>query len=288
MNSTVLDLRPVAGELAATFAAVPSELLDCIQCNIAVLAERYGAAGSSARLGSRLAFEPRVLPSGLATVDPPFELQVERSATAVGLALAAIGPEDLRTLATDAPLYLVADSFDMPWLPYAGHEHMPHSFLLQPHGDRALVTDAYANETAWGPAVPGQWELDWAELPTPSAVYCLQGNRQPGPSGATDWSDHAIEDYQTSYVECSDRAEAWTALAVETWLLSRSRALHVHWLQSRGSATEAARQQVGCWSEIAGHSFLASRRVARGRAEPAGLIERLVDALRQDRSAFRP
>jgi hypothetical protein len=174
----------------------------------------------------------------------------------------------------------------MPWLPYAGHEHMPHSFLLQRQGDRALVTDAYANETAWGAAAPGRWELDWADVPAPAAVYSLQGNQPAAEPQNNGWTDQTIENYLDRYVECPDRAQAWTALAVETWLLSRSRALHLRWLQSRGAATEAAVEQVASWSEIAGHSFLASRRVARGRGEPAELIERLAEALRRDRSAF--
>jgi hypothetical protein len=285
MNSPVLDQPPEAAELTAAFAAVRSQLLDCIQCNVAVLAERYCGTGSSVQLGARLGFEPRALPSGLATVDPPFQLQVERSAAAVGLSLAPVDPMTLAA-GTGAPLYVVADSFDMPWLPYAGHEHMPHSFLLQRQGNRALVTDAYANETAWGAAVPGQWDLDWSEVPTPAAVYSLQGDRPAVEPGYGVWSDQAIENYLTGYVECPDRAQAWAALAVETWLLSRSRALHLDWLQSRGRATEAAVEQVAGWAEIAGHSFLASRRVARGRGEPPGLIERLAEALRRDRAAF--
>lgn len=289
MNSPVLE-HQMTGQLTAAFPAVRPELLDCIQCNIAVLAERYGPAGSWVRLGSRLAFEPRVIASGLATVDPPFAVQVERSAAAVGLGLAPVqgGPAGLQELATtvDAPLYVVADSFDMPWLPYAQHEHMPHSFLLQVQGERALVTDAYTNETAWGPAAPGQWELNWTELPAPSAVYCLQGGRRPALPGSTGWSDQAVEDYLDRYAGLGDRAQAWTGLAVETWLLFRSRAMHLYWLQSEGSATEAAHRQVDGWSEIAGHTFLASRRVARGRGEPTGLLERLGDALRRDRSAF--
>jgi hypothetical protein len=290
MNSPALELHPVTGELAACFAAVPAELLDCLQCNIAVLAERYGPAGSWVQLGARLDFAPRALPSGLATVDPPYELQVERSAAAVGLRLTAAGTDPAglpaRAAETGAPLYVVADSFDMPWLPYAGHEHMPHSFLLQRQGNRALVTDAYANETAWGAAAPGQWDLDWAELPAPTAVYCLQGNQPAVKPENNGWPDQAIENYLDGYIHCPDRAQAWTALAVETWLLSRSRALHLRWLRSCGAATEAAVEQVATWSEIAGHSFLASRRVARGRGEPAELIERLAEALRRDRSAF--
>ena len=63
-----------------------------------------------------------------------------------------------------SPLYVVADTFTMSWLPYAGNQHMEHSFLLVDAGEHCVVVDGYHNSTQWGDARPGTWRMSAADF----------------------------------------------------------------------------------------------------------------------------
>ena len=60
----------------ATAPSVRAELLDCVQSNLAVLADRHHGPGSHLALGAVLRFTPRPGPDGLPTVEPSADSQL--------------------------------------------------------------------------------------------------------------------------------------------------------------------------------------------------------------------
>ncbi|MFE7778859.1 phosphopantetheine-binding protein [Streptomyces sp. NPDC057445] len=286
-----MTAAPEAPERDGTAASVRADMLDCVQSNLAVLADRYHGPGTHLALGAVLRFSPRPGPGGLPTVEPEPQSQLA-AVRELGLVERArwsqVPSGELASLArTHGLLYVMADTYDMPWLPYHGQRHMEHSYLVADDGGRALVTDAYHSHTPWGIASPGQWVMDWAELPPSSLVVRIE----PADTGAppvrpgTDHGD--IDAYVAAYATHPDRAAALEQLTTETWLLARSRRLHAAFLAREGraagpeTATHLQRME-----RLAEQAFLAMRRVQRGRTEPARLLDDLAEALRADRDVF--
>ncbi|WBB78727.1 hypothetical protein O7606_21305 [Micromonospora sp. WMMD882] len=285
MTTAVASAPAGAGTGAA---GIRTDLLDCIQVNLAVLADRWGEPGRHLALGAALRFRPRPGPDGLPTVDPPVDAHLTGSARQVGLVVESrhdLGPDALRALAErSSVLYAVADTYHMPWLPYRGHAHMEHSFLVASDDGEALVGDAYDNETAWGPARPGQWRLPWAELPAVSvaAVCRVAGSyRPPAPSALLDDPD----DYVEAYARHADRLAALRQLTAETWLMTRARRLHAAYRVHRGEPLDAD-AHLRRWDQLTAAAFIALRRVERGRPAPGALLPDLAAALTADRDVF--
>ncbi|MEV7078339.1 hypothetical protein AB0N88_07335 [Streptomyces sp. NPDC093516] len=274
---------------AVAAPSVRTGILDCVQVNLAVLADRRHGPGRHLALGAKLRFRPRPGPDGLPTVDPPPEDQLREGAALVGLrpdAFARRVPADgLRALAERAPVvYAVADSYDMPWLPYAGRAHMEHSFLAGTHPDGAEVEDAYDNETAWGPARPGRWTYPWERLPTASfacALTPVPAHRAPRPELCLD--DPAA--YVEAYTAHPDRLAAARRLTAETWLLTRARHLHAAYREHLGERLDAA-EHLRRWDRLTATAFIAQRRAERGRPVPGGLLPELASLLTADREVF--
>ncbi|HZG04694.1 MAG TPA: acyl carrier protein [Streptomyces sp.] len=287
------------GATAAPDAAgtVRAELLDCIQSNLAVLADRFHGPGRHLLLGATLRFRPRPGPAGLPTVEPPLEEQLADAAR-LGLAERArwhrVPGAELRTLAErHGPLYAVADAFHMPWLPYHGQRHMEHSFLVEPAPAAAGITDAYYNPTPWGLAAPGRWEQDWHALPTASVVVLLEpaadGTGAPGTvTPGTDLAPAAErERYVAAFADHPDRVAALEQLTAETWFLARSRKLHAACRDALGRpAGPGTEDHLRRWDRLAEQTFVALRRVQRGRPEPERLLPELAAALAADRAVF--
>ncbi|WFE41157.1 hypothetical protein [Micromonospora sp. WMMD998] len=270
-------------------AGVRTELLDCIQVNLAVLADRWGEPLRHLALGAALRFQPRPGPAGLPTVDPPAQAHLADASRQVGLVAEShhrdLGPAGLRALADrSAVVYAIGDSYAMPWLPYLGHAHMDHSFLVASDGTEALVGDAYDNETAWGPARPGQWRLPWDRLPAVSVAAVLRvadPHRPPAPSLCLD--DAA--DYLEAYARHGDQVAALRQLTAETWLMTRARRLHAAYRAHRGEALDAD-AHLRRWDQLTSAAFIAQRRVERGRPAPGSLLTDLAAALAADRDVF--
>lgn len=272
-----------------------ADLLDCLQVNLAWLARaEYGV--SPLVLGARLEFAPRDAgPGRLPTVEPATGTHLERSAGALGLSLTesrTLPPGTAALPAGPGTLYVVADAYHLPWVPYHGHAHMDHSFLLdRDAAGRPVVRDGYHNDTPYGPARPGSWTLTEEELAQalPDGARFHRTSRAGAPQEATAVvaaTAAAVESYVRAYREHPDREEALARLTLETWLLARARRLHAAHRAAAGDVAPAVAQHLTAWGKLAEHTFLAHRRVQRGRPEPAGPLEGLAALLHADSQVF--
>ncbi|ANZ39058.1 hypothetical protein BBK82_26275 [Lentzea guizhouensis] len=243
------------------FTGLRADLMDCLQVNLAILADRHHGPGAHVVLGSELTTES-TLDSRLAQASRLLGLQVvKRHDDAV-----------LRDRATDELQYAVADAFDLSWVPYAGHQHMDHSFLFRDGGGACEVVDGYHNGTPWGDARPGVWRIPWDQLPR-AAVVELAFGELPAP--------RAIAPFvSTVDVEavCADVEQ----LVLDVWLLARARGLHAVWLDS-ATFEEHARE----WNALAAHSYVAMRRVLRGGVLVPSVPAELTRLLQRDEELTR-
>ncbi|MFC6093989.1 acyl carrier protein [Saccharothrix lopnurensis] len=275
---------------APTDVVVRAELLDCVQANLALLADRAHGAGRHLALGARLRFAPVPGPDGLPTVERTLDEHLLDARRLLGLAVAGTW-----RAATSADLlrghdlvYVVADAFHLPWVPYHGHEHMDHSFLVEAGPTGFVVHDAYHNDTEWGSARPDRRELSAAELSAalPDGARVFRLDPVDPPAGVRPRQDHAgpevVDAYVRAYREHPDRVAGLRRLTLETWLLARSRRLHAACHEEPAVFEEHVRR----WEALAEQTYLAYRRVARGRAEPPGVLPRLADLLAADRVVF--
>ncbi|MGW7281700.1 hypothetical protein ACWGIV_26060 [Streptomyces sp. NPDC054844] len=274
---------------ATATPTVRTGILDCVQVNLAVLADRRCGPGRHLGLGARLRFRPEPGPDGLPTVDPSPEEHLRDGAALVGLRAEAFAqrvPADgLRAMAERVSVvYAVADTYDMPWLPYAGRARMEHSFLVGAHRDGAEIEDTYDNETAWGPARPGRWTLPWERLPTASFACALSPVREyraPRPQLCLD--DPAA--YVEAYASHPDRLAALRRLTAETWLMTRARQLHAAYREHLGERLDAE-GHLRRWDQLTATAFIALRRAERGRPVPGALLPELASLLTADREVF--
>ncbi|MFH8803886.1 acyl carrier protein [Streptomyces sp. NPDC017936] len=297
---TPRDAARTAGPRAQEAPRVRAELLDCLQANLAVLADRHHGPDTHLRLGAALRFAPAPHgPGGLPTVEPTLDDQLAAAADRLGLVVTdrATGRPGTAPGAPAQPSYVVADAYHLPWLPYHGHKHVEHSFLLEPGADGVTITDAYHNDTAWGRARPlrltyrrDEADALFAALPRTTVTVRLSA-RTPGPAPAPEHTpaDEALIDaYLRAYADHADRVLALERFTLETWLLARARHLHAAYAAglAGGEPDETVRAHLTRWDGVVEHTYLAYRRVARGRAEPAGLFERAGEALRADTAVF--
>jgi acyl carrier protein len=182
-------------------------------------------------------------------------------------------------------VYVVADAYELPWVPYFGQRHLDHSFLL---GADLTVIDAYANETPWGTAAPGRWKLSRDQLTVRRGEVIHFDRADAGlPRPVVTVEDRAVDGYLAAYESCPDRLRALERLTLETWLLARSRKLHARFREHDGFPLDAEqREHLGRWDALVEQTYLAFRRVSRGRGEPAGVVRRLGDLLDADRAVF--
>ncbi|MEU6776287.1 acyl carrier protein [Streptomyces sp. NPDC046759] len=275
--------------------------LDCLQANLALLADRHHGTGTHTRLGGVLRCAPRPLAHGplvgLLTVEPTLDQQLTDATALLGLDVTDRRPPAPGEVpdTADGPLYVVADAYHLPWVPYHGTKHVEHSFLVDDDGgDTVVISDAYHNDTQWGSARPRQLPYrreDFAALlkALPDGAETVRFT--PRPLGAPPRPRHESgppPEYLRGYREHPDRRAALEAFTLETWLLARARRLHAACLEEqRGAALpEPVREHLQRWDGLVEHAYLAFRRVDRGRAEPPGLFERAAEALAGDSVAF--
>ncbi|MFE1770687.1 acyl carrier protein [Streptomyces sp. NPDC059008] len=277
-------------------AGVRAEVLDCVQSNLAVLADHFHGAGTHLRLGSKLSSRWWPGADGLPTVDPPVEEQLAEAKRSLGLTVGApttvTGARlDRLALAPGELRYALADAHAMPWLPYFGQQHMEHSFLLLAPADADgpwTVVDAYDNDTQWGAAKPGTWTVTRAELAALGRIDLHDVTAEPDPPAHPEPRiDHApMADYLAALDQAADRERACHRLTGDTWLLARSRRLHALFAAAGRPLDEATAQHLADWDKLVTQAYMTYRRVVRGRPEPAGTVTRLAELLEADRRIF--
>ncbi|GAA0467629.1 hypothetical protein Ade02nite_88400 [Paractinoplanes deccanensis] len=271
-----------------------AELLDCYDDNLQVLARHAGAAdvrgpffrdwGFTAE-GPEFSREPveRRLreDTGLTVAwHPPLPSAVE--------ACAAL-------LAEGRPVLAMGDAYDMPWLPYAGHAHMTHSFVVDAiDGGTAGIADAYHNDTAWGSARPGRTEIDTARLAGLLGADARIATLEPaGPAMPLDPAEvmranaealdvSALRDYADRIRRLDDRPGT-EELALACWLGVRSRTRYGRWLAALAERDPAVApvadrfrdEVVPAWRRASERAYIARQRAERGRAVPAGAFDAL-------------
>ncbi|GHC84175.1 hypothetical protein GCM10007079_25910 [Nocardiopsis terrae] len=277
--------------LGSAVPGVRAPLLDCIQSNLAVLADHHHGAGTHLALGATLRFQCRPTDSGLPTVEPSFSDQLAE-VKALGLHARSVhmgtsGADLARIAEEEGPLYIVADSYSMPWSPYYGRRHMEHSLIAVDQNGRAQVTDAYHNPTPWGLSEPGQWVYGWEEIPRASITVVFTPSAGGPPTCSPTISLGDADAYLAAYAAHPDRLAALEQLSTETWLLARSRKLHAAFRVSLGLPDQQeVNDHLRRWDRMAEQAYIALRRVQRGRAEPERLIPDLADTIAADTAVF--
>ncbi|MDG4820136.1 MULTISPECIES: acyl carrier protein [unclassified Micromonospora] len=295
-------------------ATIRAELLDCVQVNLAVLADRWHGTGTHLRLGASLELRPRPGADGLPTVEPAVREHLAEATDRLGVGWCEPGaghrpatpttPDTGPLRHTDGAglvaevtehglCYVVADAYHLRWVPYHGQRHIEHSFLIEPDGSGFAVTDAYHNDTPWGAARPGRWTLTGAELAAAVPDGAVVAGPVPGELPAAPQPGYAVDAatvdaYVDAYRAYPDRVVALDALTLQTWLLARQRRLHAAYRAAHrgGAETAAEAAQLARWDRVVEQTYLAARRVQRGRPEPAGLLATFAEALDTDRSVF--
>ena len=299
--------------LAESLLDIDTSALDCVQANLAAAANAAHRTPDHDALGAWLRFRPRAAQPedltddpGLVTIEPTLDERLTAADRLLGLwhttPRQCIGPQELIDRLSENWELVVADAFELPWVPYFGHTHTSHSFLLRKTECAIELTDAYSNQTPWGKAVPTTWTLTQpmieALLPDgPCTVVTLRGGRI-GPlnpyaeiRGTIDdlaraRYDGRIDGYIGAYADHPDQVVALTKFTVETWLLARQRMAHSRWL-SRFAPANAARLHAERWAEAAEATYVAMRRVTRGRPVPERVVSRIGDLLGRDYAVIR-
>lgn len=299
-------LTPVFAGCADRLPMVDSAYLDCVSNTLALLLAHRGLPDVRTPFACDWRFDLAGPGDGFAGPDLPPADQDELLATRTGWRPGWLPIGDLNDdlprwwarLAEDRPVVLVGDAFEMAWLPYAGHEHMEHGFVLEGLSRSAdgtvlaHVVDPYDNVTQWGRATPlttevpvsaltaalagGRWAtLERTGLPAPlDPVPQLAGNATAILDAArTGAYERFVDQYRPM------GTGELTHLALQTWLLTRQRGLHARWLGDLPEAvlapelaTRFADEVETGWRRAGEVVYLALRRVAAGRAAPTSAL----------------
>ncbi|MBO4204636.1 BtrH N-terminal domain-containing protein [Micromonospora echinofusca] len=287
---------------------VDGALLDCVSDDIALLLAARGVDDLRDPFARDWRFVLRRPVVGLPQVELPAADQDDLLARRTGLRprWRPAGPPGQwadqwrRALHAGDPVLLVGDAYHLPWLPYHGHEHMDHGFVLEGigaddtgGGPVAHVVDPYDNATEWGRATPLATRLPladlraalsdgrWATLVQESAVDATPDPDQQVAANAAAVLRAAGQGTYATFLDAHrslGRAEL-ANLTVQTWLLARDRGLHARWLADRPAGTRAAAladrfdgEIAAGWRRAAEATYLAARRVRSGRRAPGSAL----------------
>lgn len=262
---------------------LPAEQFDCLQSNLAVLVDRYRGPGAHVVLGSAPRFDTVRDDNGVPRLAAKLADRLAQAHDLAGLRVVrrfddVAGSRLVELAAEHGPLYVVADVHDLAWTPYAGRRHEEHSFLLCTDGAGTCVVDAYHDETPWGPARPGTWQLERSDvdgLPSGTALVLALDDHPPAPVRHKD----NAEAPRSSADEFADLGRtAPEGFVQDVWLLGRSRALYATWLATLPDTPAvvhgAAVAHAEALTALGGRLFLAGRRGGGGPSDE------LVDAVR--------
>jgi acyl carrier protein len=305
--SDVDVLKPTTGtRWDAVLSGIRADALDCLQSTVAIIADEAYGAGAHLALGCRWRFPTRD-PDGAIGVQPSVSERTGQAAEVLGLNVGEphgpLGSPELRRLADTAPIYVVAEAYELRWLPYARattrYRRMPHSFLLESGPSGYTVVDGYYADTEWGRARPSVWTLSAAELDRAiegegTAVRMAATGQPPRADPAAVMASNAmaakaagpdIDAYIESVSAALAKPEGIERLVLDIWHLCRERLLYTVWLDTLGfgePTTTAAAGAAQAWQQLAGQSYLASRRARRGGPPNVALVEDMARLLRSD------
>ncbi|KAA2261400.1 acyl carrier protein [Solihabitans fulvus] len=260
-----------------------ADALDCVQANLAAVADRHNGSGAHLALGSALRFETEPGQDGAPQVASSVPYRLAAAHDLLGLRVAKrfddVDGAALRELVGEhGPLYVIADAHTLAWTPYAGQQHTEHTFLLSASD---TVVDAYHDETPWGSCRPSVWRLSPTDFDAmvPSATVLLLATEpvtaRPG----------ALADNARALADAVPDIDAYLAanrgsdqLVLDVWLLGRSRLLHAAWLGGNAEADAHA----GAWLALASQTYVAWRRAKRTGALPATVLDELARLLHED------
>ncbi|MFE5569129.1 acyl carrier protein [Amycolatopsis japonica] len=252
---------------------VRADALDCVQANLAVLADQHGGEGTHLALGAPLRFDVEPGPRVAASLSYRLAAAHEHLGLRVADRWEGVDGARLRELADEAdPLYVIADAYDLAWTPYAGRRHTEHTFLLSTSD---TVVDAYHDETPWGPCRPGVWRLSPAELDAlPASATALRFTTEPvaEPPDVLTANARAMADAVPA-IDAYLSAEHGEDLVLDIWLLGRSRLLHAAWLARHDRPSPEVDAHVQAWLTLASKSFVAARRSPDGAPTAAVLAD---------------
>jgi hypothetical protein len=301
----------VANGWADVLGGIDAAAMDCVDVNLAVLADACHGPGTCLRLGSALRFSPKVRSDRLPTVEPGLEQRFSRAASLLGLVVKerwpGTAPGSLLALAREnkpAALLVVGDAAALAWTPYYGRQSMDHTFLLAASAETSefWLIDAYHNDTEWGRARPSTDCLSSGDLLQaigaatfevvrlePTAVPAIS-TRAALAATREHFEAPFMEPARDAYVAAyrnGPQPGALAQLTLETWLLARERRLQAGWLAAAGpdvapDALRSASEHASSWSGLAEHAYISLHRARLGRTVPAGLYDRLDDLLRRD------
>lgn len=285
---------------------VDSAYLDCISDAVALVLAQAGVVNVREAFAADWHFELVTGDQGLPRPDlPPADL-ADRLARRTGFtlrwqALSSVSdalPQWHDLLAQERPVLVVGDAFHLPWVPYAGHEHMDHGFVVEGIGADGVVqlVDPYENTTEWGRAVPLAMSLPAAELAqavSGGRWAVLERTGEPRPvdvatqlAGNARAVDADLRAFVAAHRVLDEPALA--NLTLSTWLLARNRELHGRWLEDVAVALADVgladlpdrfdREVTRAWKRAAEASYIAGRRLRSGRAVPPVALTALEQA----------
>lgn len=291
-NLLAADLRTACVD---NMSRVDSDVLDCVSDDLALALAVHGVADVRRPFGMDWRFELVDGDTELPRLALPPANQDDLLAARTGWrprwratgAPAADLSAWAHELRCGRPVIVVGDAYHLPWLPYHGHEHMDHGFVLA--GVRngvALVVDPYDNVTEWGKATPLATELPAGELGDALAdgrwAVLEPGERteQEPPDNAAAIVAAAEDGAYERFLD--GHAKAGLAelrnLSLQCWLLARSRGLHGRWLaDERGSTSDLTTRfidhVVPAWQRAGELAYVALRRVRSGRRAPTAVLD---------------
>jgi hypothetical protein len=303
-------LGPVFARCGAHLPKIDSAYLDCVSDTLAVLLAARGVEDVRTPFACDWRFDLIEEPEGPHRLDLPPRGQDDLLGRRTGwrprwqpiVSLDTDLPVWRDMLASGVPVVLVGDAFGLPWTPYSGHEHMDHGFVLEgiEHDGEttAHIVDPYENATQWGRALPvctrvslrslasaltgGRWavlEPAAAAPAIPPGAVLLGNARAILTSAEQGHYQRFVDQYRPL------RMQELTHLALQTWLLTRSRGLHGRWLATLPEDVLAARlrdrfadEVETSWQRAAEITYLALRRVGSGRAAPTSVLTALQTA----------
>lgn len=298
------------------YREVDSRYLDCVDDNVAVLLKYAGHGDTRTPFACEWHFAFASATHTVAVFRTPIEDRIARW-TPYRLVRERVGGDVIAwcrdRVVSSGPILLYGDAYFMPWLVYAGHQHIEHSFLVDAvtADDGVRIVDAYCNRTTWGDIRPTECWISHKTflecvqtLETPMSATSARVERtdmRPGAELVAELRTNAaamlaaaaeqgaMSAFVDAYTTAISDSAFVTRFVLDCWLAVRVRGLHALWL------TDIAEQRpdiiaprlaerfrvdvVSAWQRVNELAFLMQRRVSLGRSAPAGALDWIREAV---------